>query len=358
MAAKLPLDVANRVRTVFVTGANGYIGAAVCRAFVGAGWRTFGLIRKPEAAEELEAAEVIPVLGDFTDLSFLDSVYEQATVFDSIISCTENLPGYADHFLDVLALVKALAGRSKRNGVRSLVLWSSGCKDYGKTDIHGSLSLFPHTETSPTNPPEFLRQRTENCTRIFDYSDIFDAVLLRPTSVFGRSGSYYGAMFSWVATEAVAENDTLKIPANPDNIMHATHVDDCGTAYLAIAEHANRGAVDGKIFNISGYRYETVREVGEALAKEYGFRGGVEFVPPAKAPPSFPEGLHIVFNFSQWVSSDNIRQLTGWTDHRPLFSENLGVYRRAFETAQRRGNANIMTIENRIGSNFGKDRLD
>ncbi|UKZ72459.1 hypothetical protein TrVFT333_000088 [Trichoderma virens FT-333] len=354
MATELHADQPNQARTVFVTGANGYIGASVCRAFVGAGWRTFGLVRKLEAVDDLVAAEVIPVVGDFADLSFLDSVYEKAIVFDCIISCTESLSGYSDHFLNVMSLVKVLAERSKRNGVRSLVLWSSGCKDYGTTDVHGSPTLFPHTETSPTNPPQFLRQRTENCLRIFDYSDIFDAALLRPTSVFGRSGSYYGAMLSWVAVEAAAKANTLKIPVNPDSIMHATHVDDCGAAYLAIAAHANRKEVAGKTFNISGYRYETAREVGEALAKEYGFKGGVEFVPLAEAASSFPEGLQIVFNFSQWVSSEHIRQLTGWRDHRPLFSQNLSTYRQAYEAAHRRGNSNILAIESRMSSNFGR----
>ncbi|TFA98855.1 hypothetical protein CCMA1212_009270 [Trichoderma ghanense] len=352
MGAKPPLDMSGRRRTVFVTGANGYIGAAVCRAFVGAGWTTFGLVRKPEAVQDLMAAEVIPVVGTFDDLRFLGPVYEKATGFDAIVSCTENISGYADHFNQVMVLVKALAERSKQQVIRSLVLWSSGCKDYGTTETHGASALAPHTEASPTNPPDILRQRTENCLCIFDHTDLFDAVLVRPTSVFGRSSSYYGAMLSWVANEAAAGSGTLKIPANPNSIMHATHVDDCGLAYLAVSEQADRSAIAGKIFNISGHRYETAQEVGEALAKEYGFERGVEFVSPADAPSSFPEGLHFVFNFSQWVSSESIRQITGWTDLRPLFSENLNVYRWAYEAALARGDINITVVEGRVGSNF------
>ncbi|PTB61753.1 NAD(P)-binding protein [Trichoderma citrinoviride] len=350
MVVEPPSGTSGRPRTVFVTGANGYIGAAVCRAFVGAGWRTFGLVRKPEAVQDLMATEVIPVVGTFNELSFLGSVYEKATVFDAIVSCTENLSGYADHFNEVMLLVKTLAERSKQSGVRSLVLWSSGCKDYGTTEAHGASALVPHTEASPTNPPVLLRQRTESCLRIFDYVDVFDAVLLRPTSLYGRSSSYYGVMLSWVAMEAAAGSRRLKIPANPNNIMHATHVDDCGLAYLAVAEHADRSAIAGKTFNISGHRYETVQEVGEALAKEYGFEEGVEFVFPADAPASFPEGLHLVFNFSQWVSSESIRRTTGWTDLRPLFSENLTVYRWAYEAALARGNTNFTAVEDRVSS--------
>lgn len=352
MVGKMPTNVPSRRRTVFVTGANGYIGAAVCRAFVGAGWRTFGLVRRPEAVQDLMAAEIIPVVGTFNELSFLSSLYEKATIFDVIVSCTEDFSGYADHFNKVMVLVKSLAESSKQQGVRSLVLWSSGCKDYGTTEAHGASALVPHTEASPLNPPGVLRQRTENCLRIFDHTDVFDAVLFRPTSVYGRSSSYYGAMLSWVAHEAAAGSGTLKIPANPNNIMHATHVDDCGLAYLAVAEHVDRCAIAGRTFNISSHRYETAQEVGEALAKEYGFERGVEFVSPGDAPPTFPEGLHFVFNFSQWVSSESIRLITGWTDVRPLFSENLTVYRRAYEAALSQGNTNIAAIEGRVGSNF------
>jgi FlaA1/EpsC-like NDP-sugar epimerase len=57
------LNMATR-RSVFVTGGNGYIGAAICRTFVRAGWRVFGLVRRPEAALELASDEVIPIVGN------------------------------------------------------------------------------------------------------------------------------------------------------------------------------------------------------------------------------------------------------------------------------------------------------
>ncbi|KAL6406875.1 hypothetical protein AUP68_09685 [Ilyonectria robusta] len=339
----------NRTRTVLVTGANGYIGSAICRAFVRAGWKTFGLVRKASATAELTLSEAIPVVGTFTDHGFLDGLYEQSQTFDAIVSCTEQFPGYGAHFQEVMGLVRVLAAKSNENGVRPLVLWSSGCKDYGMTGAHGTPGLSAQTEESPLNGPELLRERQESCVTIFDHPELFDAILLRPTCVFGYSSSYYGAMFDFVSEEAASGAKVLKVPGNPNSIMHATHVDDCAEAYLQLAQHEDRKAVAGQAFNISGHRYETMQEVTEALAKEYGFEGGVEFVSAADAPASFPTGLHSVLSFSQWVGSDKIRQAIGWTDKRSLFSQNVRVHRKAYEALKKSGHDNIATIQQRIG---------
>ncbi|KAF4451761.1 hypothetical protein F53441_5295 [Fusarium austroafricanum] len=342
----------NRRRNVLVTGANGYIGSAVCRAFVRAGWNTYGLIRNPQAQEELVLSEIIPVVGSFTTLSFLDSLFEQVNTFDTIVSCTEKIPGYAAHFEEVMACIKRLAERSSQDGVRPLVLWSSGCKDYGMTALHGTPGLVPHVEDSPMNGPELLKERTTSSVKVFDYVDLFDAAVIRPTCVFGYSSSYYGAMFDYATAQRESGSQVLRIPGAANSIMHATHVDDCGEAYVSLAEHDDRSAVGGQFFNISGHRYEILEEVGASVAKEYGFEKGVQFVPATEAEPSFPPGLHTVFSFSQWVGSERLRSLTGWKDRRALFSEGIHAHRLAYEAYKSRGHANVAEIQKRIGGNF------
>lgn len=51
--------------------------------------------------------------------------------------------------------------------------------------------------------------------------------------------------------------------------------------------------------------------------------------------------LEVTLNFPQWTGSDKLRRVTGWSDHRPLFTEALHVYRLAYEAAQAAGNENI-----------------
>lgn len=338
----------NRRRTAFVTGAGGYVGAAVCRAFARAGWQTFGFVRRPEAADALVQAEIIPVLGTFTNLDFLDRLYQQTNTFDVIVSCTEQIPDYATHFDQVLSLVQTLADVSNANNVKPLVLWSTGCKDYGTTALHGASDLAPHTEVSSLNGPEILQQRAKSCITIFDHDKSFDAVLLRPTGVFGYGSSFYGALLSYAAQEAARGAEVLEVPADANSIMHAVHIDDCAEAYLALAEYRERSAVAGQIFNISSHRYETTGEVGAALAKEYGFAGGLKVTSVDEASSSFPKALHFVTSFSQWVGSDKIRKLTGWTDRRQLFSEDMSLYRRAYEAAEAKGDTTVAATKSRI----------
>lgn len=349
------------VRTALVTAANGYIGAAVSRAFVRAGYRVFGLVRRVEAAGSLAQAEVIPVVGTLDDLSWVEGLLARTTTFDVIVNCLEAFPDYEALFEKLMVLITRLAAQSVANGTKPLLLWSSGCKDYGMTPLRGDPKLAPHTEESPPNGPvEPIRARTRAAQRLFDpsyHKNLFDGVVLRPTSVYGYSSSYYAALMELATSERAAGQDVLRLDAHPDVIMHALHVDDCAEAYVALAEHPDRAAVAGQVFNISSHRYETGQEIGDALAKEYGFANGVEFVTTAAAGKdddaadgsSAGGPLDLVLKFPQWVGSEKIRRLTGWRDKRMLFSENLGVYRLAYEEERQRGHENIEVVRARLG---------
>lgn len=206
----------------------------------------------------------------------------------------------------------------------------------------------------------------------------FDAVVLRATPICGYSGSLYGAGMEYVEGFAAAvgvagagegegkrgDNDkVLKFVPPAGTVMHGLHVDDCADAYVAVAVTAlfggegKRRDVVGQAFNISGRRYETLEEVGKALAKEYGFGGGAEFgVDPAALPKGVdPKGSEIIFGWSQWVDSRKIREATGWSDWRPLFSENVHAYRLAFEAAREGADENVKRIRERMAGNWGKE---
>ncbi|KAI0109232.1 NAD(P)-binding protein [Nemania sp. FL0031] len=351
-------------KTVLVTGAGGYIGSAVSRAFARAGWRVYGLVRRAAAAKTLLAAEITPVIGSLSaDLSFVDALLAQPSTrpFDVVVSCTEQLP-YDEHWEYVLALLTKVGEHARQhNGAKPLVLVSSGCKDYGMTARHGDPDLAPHVEASPLRPMELLVGRTYCTLKAFEHAHLFDAAVIRPTPLYGYGGSYYGVIFE--ALGRVRESAGLKVPGHPDNIYHGCHIDDCADAYVALAEHPVRAEVHGECFNISGYRYETVSDILVALAKEYGVEGGITTAPLAEVRPEV-RALEPVFGFCQWVDSAKIRRLTGWTDKRELFSENLHAYRLAYEAAAMAGDAGVARIRDRVagwvasGLEFEKTRTE
>lgn len=332
----------NKRKSVLVTGANGYVGNAVARAFVRAGWIAHGLVRSQDSRASLRADEIISILGSASDKAFVErSANQTRFVFDVIVSCTEQTLDYVPHYNDTIALLRALAHASNEAGIRPLVIFTSGCKDYGTTGLDGSDVLSPHTEESPLNAPPVLAARAAHAVKLFDHKDLFDAVVFRPSTLYGGSASFYGPIFDKAAK--AAENGVLELTADPKSIMHGTHVDDCAEAYVAIAEHADRKTVKGQCYNISGGRYETLGEVSNALVEEYKIKGGVKYV-PEKAMTGV-DVVQMLTGFSQWVGSEKLRRDVGWRDKRQPFSEAVHTYRMAYEAAVAQKHSNVQKIQ-------------
>ncbi|KAK7735568.1 hypothetical protein SLS53_007481 [Cytospora paraplurivora] len=330
------------LRKALVTGANGYIGNAVARAFVRAGWVVYGLVRSPLGAQSLANEEILPVIGSLDQADSLEKIKNQLpSTLDTIVSTTEDHSDYTRHYSNIISLLRTLANSSTSNGVKPLVIFTSGCKDYGAGPHYAdNPNLHPHTEESPLNPPAFARLRAEYSQKIFEHKDAFTPVLVRPTNVHGRSSSYYGGFFE-VAKQAAEAETPLLMTSPPDSVCHCMHVDDCGDAYVSIASHPRRGEIAGQTFNISARKFETVDEIGKALVKEYGIAQGLQYVDPRALNPGEDPWPATLMDFPQWTSSEKLRRLTGWKDLRPLFTEALHVYRVAYEAAQASGHENI-----------------
>ncbi|KAE8448086.1 hypothetical protein EG329_009851 [Mollisiaceae sp. DMI_Dod_QoI] len=265
-------------KNVLVTGANGYIGNAVARAFSRAGWSTYGLVRKESFLPNLAAQEIIPLLGSPSDTSFISGLEEKGIVFDILVSTTEQITNYLPHFNDIVSLFRLLAQQSNEKRIRPLVIFTSGCKDYGMSPFVSSSiekEKAPHTEDSPLNPPPVLADRTYGALKIFEQKDLFDAIVTRPTNVYGLSSSFYGLLFSFA--EQAKQKGVWEIDEHPDTILHAMHVDDCAEAYVALAE-CERSVVKGKCYNISAREFETLDDIAKALVKEFGIADGVKYV--------------------------------------------------------------------------------
>ena len=337
------------LRTVLVTGANGYIGNAVARAFVRAGWVTYGLIRSESAATRLAAEEILPVISSIDNVATHESIRGSLPLtLDTIVSTTEDIEDYVPHYTNTVKLLRTLGEASTKNGHRPVLIFTSGCKDYGVGPHYdGAPGLAPHTEKSELKPPAVLAARTEYSQKILAYKDVFCPVLVRPTNVYGRASSYYQAFFT-VAEKARAAQKPLVVDVPANSILHALHVDDCGDAYVALAAHPNRKELESQAFNISARRYETVDEVMVALVREYDVPG-VEYIDREKAVSEkqdrWPPAL---IDFPQWTGSEKLRRVTGWKDHRPLFSEAIHVYRLAYEVAHATGHENIAKVR-RLG---------
>ncbi|KAF5252595.1 hypothetical protein FANTH_2489 [Fusarium anthophilum] len=340
-------------KTVLVTGANGYIGRAVACAFVRAGWATYGLVRSSKSIASLAAEEILPVVGAIDDIASHSAISDALPpTLNVIVSTTENTSNYAPHFNNIITLLRTLSISSLANGVHPLVIFTAGSKDYGVgPHFADDPNLTPHDEHSPLHPPPFAIPRVQNTPKLFQNSDAFAAVLVRPTNVYGRASSYYSACFR-VGSRAASNKDSnqqlLIAPTQPNWICHALHIDDCAEAYVAIAS-APRETVEGEVFNISSQNFETAEKILDAIVKEYRLAGGIRYVDLKDLKPDEDSSLAMVVGFPQWTSSQKLRRVTGWTDRRLPFSDAIHVYRLAYEAAAHEGDENV----EKIGRNTG-----
>ncbi|EKG13770.1 hypothetical protein MPH_09079 [Macrophomina phaseolina MS6] len=214
-------------------------------------------------------------------------------------------------------------------------------KDFDETGLDGTPGVRPVTEADPPDPPAVTSERALHCDKILEHGDIFDAAVIRPPNLYGYSGSRYGYFFK--KAEEAEKVGVLEFAADARSIFHSAHVDDCAEAYVALSQDQVRSQVRQQVFNIAGSRYETLGQIAGALVGEYGVSGGAKFQPKKK---HVKKGLeNFIAKFSEWVSSEKIRRITGWNDKTAIFHEKIHLYRQFYEAARAQGRMELEALE-------------
>lgn len=233
---------------IFVGGASGYIGAAVCRSLIVRGHKVIGAARNEDAAEKLRIAGVEPVKADLSDpASFaraakgVDAAIQAASTHDA--KSSEYEPKAAQ------AIVEGLGG-----GDKPFIL-TSGVWVYGTTGDT------PATEDSPLNPFMLVTWRPAVEQTVLK-ADKIRGVVIRPGMVYGNAGGM-AAMF---VGQAKGDAKTVRIPGDGKNRWSLVHVDDLGELYAIALESAPRGA----IYNGTTDESVTLGAIGLAIAKRHG----------------------------------------------------------------------------------------
>lgn len=186
---------------------------------------------------------------------------------------------------------------------------------------------------------------------LFGHSADFDAIVLRPTTLYGYSGSYYAPFFVLAQQALDSGSGILKLNGHPNSILHGTHVSDVASAYLSLA-CAPRAAVVGQVFNIASQRYETLHKIGDAVAKSYGLEVRYTYPGKAERPEDLKSFLVYLVDFSQWVGSEKIRETTRWRERKHLFAAGFETYRAAYEQAKRDGDEGVVRMERNLAIEF------
>lgn len=223
---------------VVVTGANGLVGAAVCRALVERSAQVRAVVRRAGSAPVLDG--VTEHVGDFADESFARSVTDGA---DAVVTTVHPMGSSREVQHRVGAEGTPVLARAARDAGVARLVHVSTAGVYDRTPEMGDVAedgaLLP--DGSGAYPD------TKNATDVaLAEVDGLTTVLVRPPAIIGAGET---SVWNTLRPKAVRAGERR---ANPQQTWSWVHVDDLAafiaavaTGAVATAEDPDRGPVAG-----------------------------------------------------------------------------------------------------------------
>jgi nucleoside-diphosphate-sugar epimerase len=283
------------LKTIFITGASGYIGGSVAPKLIKAGWRVRGLVRTRENADALSKLGVEPVVGDLKDTDLLIREAKQA---DGVINAAS-----ADHSESVQALIKGLEGSSKP------FIHTSGSSIVGD-DVRGS----QRTESIFDEYTPLVVQKLKQPRRNIDLmvlgaaaSDV-RSIVICPSLVYGVGrGLNPKSIQIPFLTENAQKQGVVQIVGAGLNVWSNIHIDDVVDLYFLALSKAPAGA-----FYFAENGEASFEQIGNAIAVRLGFSSVETLNPDVAAQLWGVARAHYSFGSNSRVRSVRARQELGW----------------------------------------------
>lgn len=283
---------------VFITGASGYIGQAVVRAFVADGHDVTGSSRRSQSDTIIEDLGAQPVRGDLGDHA---GMAKMASGHDAIVHAAMATGQSGAPELDENA-AKALLATALNDGAKSFI-YTSGCFVVG--DTNGQMAY----EDFPTRGcPEVVAWRPELEQAVLEeHGSSTQGAVVRPGMVYGSEGGILG-MFAKQATHATG------VPHVGDGKNHWSfiHRDDLARLYLQIAKKQGHG-----IFHAVDNQPRRVKDVMATLSEGLGFGGLTSNIPVDDARKNMGRFADALL-MDQRIGTKRSFEL-GWKPQHPSF---------------------------------------
>ncbi len=274
---------------VFVTGATGYIGTAVCDALQAAGHDVVGLARSDESADRLRSAGRSVVRGNLSDL---ESLAEPARDAGAVIHLALAEGGDAGE-LDrgaVEALIAELEGSGQT------FVYTSGCWVLGDTGEEVA------DEESERAPVDLVAWRRELEPAVLDASarDV-GTVVIRPAMVYGRGGGIPGML-----VEEAGSTGRVRVVERGLQEWPMVHADDLADLYVRALD-----AAAGSLYQAAHGPSYRARDVALGACLAAGEDPSVEHWPLDEAREELG-GFADALALSQRMSAAKAREELGW----------------------------------------------
>lgn len=283
---------------IFLTGATGYIGAAVLDALVRGGHDVTALVRDGEKAKRVAKRGARPVIGNLGEPdSYRASVEAQdGYVHAAFDGASGRGPAIERTALETMI---AAAKRPRTAGstapAKRFIIYTSDVWVLGRTPE-------PATEDAPVNPIPLVSWRPDHEEHVVGAAnDDFRAIVVRPGVVYGGGQGMVGDLFK------SAINGLVRVVGDGNNHWPLVYDRDLADLYAKLV--ARQDAVG--VYHANDEGDERVNDIVAAIKPYVPVRPDVRHVPIEEARAKMG-GFAEAWSLDQLVRSPRARAI-GWT---------------------------------------------
>ena len=283
---------------IFLTGATGYIGAAVLDALVRGGHDVTALVRDNEKARRVAKRGAHPVVGNLAEPESFNAAADgqDGYVHAAFDSASGRGPAIEQA---ALATIIAAAKRPRTAGAatppKRFVIYTSGVWVLGRT-------LEPAKEDAPLNPIAASAFRPAHEQMVLDAGDEqLRTIVVRPGVVYGGGDGMVGDIFK------AASNGLVRVIGDGNNHWPLVYDRDLADLYARLVVHSDASG----IYHANDEGDERVNDIVGAIKPYLPVKPDVRHVPIEEARHKM--GVYAdAHALDQVVRSPRARAL-GWT---------------------------------------------
>jgi nucleoside-diphosphate-sugar epimerase len=283
---------------IFLTGATGYIGAAVLDALVRGGHDVTALVRDNEKARRVAKRGAHPVIGNLGEPG---SFRGSAEAHDGYVHAAFDYASGRGAAIEQAALetIIAAAKRPRTAGAsapaKRFVIYTSGVWILGKTPEAVA-------EDAPINPIALAAFRPGHERLVLGAAgDHLRTIVVRPGVVYGGGDGMIGDIFK------AASNGLVRVVGDGNNHWPLVYDRDLADLYARLAVHSDATG----IFHANDEGDERVNDIVGAIKPHLPVKPDVRYVPIDEARHKMG-GLADALALDQVVRSPRARAI-GWT---------------------------------------------
>ena len=285
-----------KIKKVFLTGANGYIGGSIANLLIKKGYEVSGLIRQEALAVQLQAFGIRPVIGSIDNHEL---IRREAKAADAII----NTASVADPFL-IDTLIQALKGTGKT------LIHTSGSSILGTKDL-GESSDFIYTEDYPLTPRfEKTLWVAINNQVLLTAKQGIRAMVIVPAMVYGEGLGLRKESIQLPFLWSLAEEKGMGVHVEKgENRWSNVHVKDLAELYIQMMEKAASGS-----YFYAENGEASLKDIAKAISIAMGKGERTISVPIDEAIAYFKNAdlVHFGLASSSRCTADKARKLLDW----------------------------------------------